>query len=164
MFWKGTDPVESSTQPRLLKSELEEMKHQATAIGQAPGISGMTGSGIGVISLFASVILCGSSHLLLRGAASSPALASDGLFVLFFHPGILGGLVLYAVGTGLWIFCLSRLDLSLAFPASAVQLVIVYAGARWFLGEEIPVLRLVGAGVILAGIGLLFLEGRDRRG
>lgn len=115
--------------------------------------------------MFASVALCASSHLILRGAAAGAVADTSavGVIALMFDPQIIGGLFLYASGTALWLLCLTRLDLSLAFPASAVQLIIVYGGARWFLGEEIPALRLVGAAVILSGIGLLFLEGRRRR-
>ena len=146
------NPVESASQPGSIEAPEAPLPDRL-------GLLGMGGA-----ALLVSVLLCASSQLILRGAAASPAGAdSENLIALFFNPAILGGLGLYASGTALWIFCLSRLDLSLAFPASAIQLVVVYAGARWFLGEEIPVLRLIGAAVILAGIGLLFLEGRRSR-
>ena len=143
------------------------MEAEASVIdGKSEGTSASSGLlGMGGAALLASVALCASSHVILRGAASAETSVAGvgGAIALLFHPQIIGGLFLYASGTALWLLCLSRLDLSLAFPASAVQLIIVYAGARWFLGEEIPVLRLVGAAVILFGISLLFLEGKRRR-
>ncbi len=112
--------------------------------------------------LLASVVLCASAHLILRGGAVDGG-ESEGLLKLLFSGRILLGLVVYGSGTVLWIACLSRLDLSLAFPASAVQFLLVFAGAHWILDEPMPVLRLVGAAVILLGIGLLFAERRHRR-
>ena len=117
--------------------------------------------GFGGIALFASVLLCASAHLILRHAAAS--LNEDSALSIFFDWKIVAGLFVYGLGTALWIFCLGKLDLSLAFPASAFQFVLVFAGAQWILGESIPVLRLVGGGVILFGITLLFLERREQR-
>jgi len=115
--------------------------------------------GIGGTALFVSVLLCASAHLILRHAASDKV-GSD-LFGLFFNLRILSGLGIYGLGTALWIYCLGKLDLSLAFPASAIQFIIVFVGAKWILGEPIPALRLVGAIIILIGIGLLFFERRE---
>lgn len=110
-------------------------------------------SGLGALIL--SVLLCSSAHLLLRTAADGhEALA------LITAPRIWIGLIIYGLGTGLWILCLRRLDLSLAYPASALQLIIIYAGSAMILGESIPPLRIIGAGIILLGIALLFIERR----
>ncbi|MFT4550334.1 MAG: drug/metabolite transporter (DMT)-like permease [Verrucomicrobiales bacterium] len=117
--------------------------------------------GVGGAALFASVVLCASAHLILRHAASD--LDGSDLWKLFFDPRILSGLAVYGLGTALWLFCLSKLDLSLAFPASAIQFVVVFAGAKWILGEPIPALRLVGGIIILIGIALLFFERKERR-
>ena len=115
--------------------------------------------GVGGVALFSSVLLCASAHLILRHAASD--LDGSDLWVLFFDLRILAGLVVYALGTALWLYCLGKLDLSLAFPASAIQFVLVFAGAKWILGEPIPALRLVGGIIILIGILLLFFERKE---
>jgi drug/metabolite transporter (DMT)-like permease len=112
----------------------------------------------GVAALTLSVLLCAAAHVILRWAAGG----GGELLELATRPGVWLGLAVYGCGTGLWILCLRRLDLSFAFPASAVQLLLVYAGAALLLGESIPPLRLLGAAVILFGIGLLFLERRSR--
>ena len=109
-----------------------------------------------LIALAASVVLCAVAHLLLRHSAAGGGAPLE----LALRPGVWLGLGIYGSGTLLWILCLRRLDLSFAHPASALQLVLVYAGAATFLGETIPPLRLVGAGVILLGIAMLYLERR----
>ena len=111
------------------------------------------------MALFSSVLLCASAHLILRHAASD--LDGSDLWGLFFDLRILAGLVVYALGTALWLYCLGKLDLSLAFPASAIQFVLVFAGAKWILGEPIPTLRLIGGIIILVGILLLFFERKE---
>ena len=108
---------------------------------------------MGWLSLISSVVLCTSAHLLLRdGAADGQGLE------LYLRWKIILGLFVYACGTGLWLVCLSNLDLSVAFPASAVQFVVVMAGARFLLGEPLPALRVIGGAVITAGILLLLFE------
>ena len=111
-----------------------------------------------IAALAASVLLCAAAHVILRWAAGG----GGEVLELAMRPGVWLGLAVYGCGTGLWILCLRRLDLSFAYPASALQMVLVYAGAALLLGESIPPLRLVGAGVILFGIGLLAFEGRSR--
>jgi len=108
----------------------------------------------GVAALAVSVLLCAAAHLILRAAAEG----GGDVWSLAMRPGVWIGLAVYACGTGLWILCLRQLDLGLAYPASALQLVLVYAGAAALLGESIPPLRLLGAAVIVVGIGLLFFE------
>ena len=112
--------------------------------------------------LLASVLLCAVAHLVLRGGASEAG-ESASLVEVLFSGRILIGIAVYGSGTMLWIACLSRLELSLAFPASAVQFLFVFAGAYWILGEAMPALRLIGGMVILLGIGLLFSERRAHR-
>ncbi len=112
----------------------------------------------GVALLAASVLLSAAGHLVLRWAAGG----ADGPAALALRPGIYAGVAVYAAGTVLWILCLRGLDLSFAYPASALQIVIVYAGAAAILGERIPPGRLLGVAVILAGLSLLFSERRSR--
>ena len=62
------------------------------------------------------------------------------------------GLVLYGTGTLLWIKCLTRLELSLAYLVSALQYVFVFVAAKLLFAESLSATRLIGLGVILVGI------------
>ena len=104
----------------------------------------------------ASVLLCAAAHILLRSGAVK--LSPD----LLANWRIAAGLAVYGSGTLLWLYCLSKLELSVAFPASALQFILVLAGARWILGEHMSALQLVGTAIILLGIALLFVERRHR--
>lgn len=67
-------------------------------------------------------------------------------------PLLLAGLVLYGVGALAWIAVLSRLNLSTAYPFLALNFVLIALVSRFFLGEEIPILRWIGIGCIVVGI------------
>lgn len=114
------------------------------------------GHSAGILALVASVVLCAAAHLILRhgalGASGRP------LFRLILDPHVILGLGVYATGTLLWLCCLSKIDLSLAFPGSALQLILVLSGASWLLGEKISMLQIVGTAIILGGLSLLFLD------
>ncbi len=63
---------------------------------------------------------------------------------------------LLAVGMGLWLLVLNRLDVSLAYPLLSANFIVVHLLARWKFGEEIPTHRVVGSLVIIAGMVCLF--------
>ncbi|WP_018901800.1 EamA family transporter [Rhizobium sp. 2MFCol3.1] len=52
----------------------------------------------------------------------------------------------------IWMTVLSELDLSKAFPLSAVSYLCIMAVAWFVFGEPTPLLQLVGSGLILGGV------------
>ena len=85
----------------------------------------------------------------LRGAA--PALAT--------HPGVLGGLVCYAVSVVVWIVALSRVDVSVAYPLLSVGYVVNALLAMALFGEVVSAQRWLGIAVILVGVTLVARSG-----
>ncbi|MCB1097055.1 MAG: hypothetical protein KDN22_15890 [Verrucomicrobiae bacterium] len=117
----------------------------------------------GLLALAVSILCCAASQLLLKSGMSSigtlPALDNVPAYALgLITPPIVGGLMLYAFGTALWLVCLTKLDLSIAYPASAVQFLLIFAGAWYFFGEPVTTPRLAGAAVVLVGVLLLSLD------
>lgn len=120
----------------------------------------------GLLALVASVLCCASSQLLLKsgmaGVSRLPSIDSLPTYFLdLVQIPIVTGLALYAIGTGLWLTCLTKLDLSVAYPASAVQFLLIFAGAWHFFDEPVSSVRLLGAIVVLAGVLLLTLDRRQ---
>ena len=66
-------------------------------------------------------------------------------------PAIAGGVALYAVEFGCWLFVLSRLDLSLAFPIATLSYVGVVLASRLFLREPVSPRRWIATLLIAAG-------------
>ncbi len=74
---------------------------------------------------------------------------------LMFEPHILGGLACYALSVVVWIGALSRTPVSVAYPMLSIGY-IVNAVAAWALfGEVLTPTKLLGIGIIIAGVVLL---------
>ncbi|SED98392.1 EamA-like transporter family protein [Rhizobiales bacterium GAS191] len=67
--------------------------------------------------------------------------------------------ILCYIGTFVfWMAVLTRMDLNRAFPLTALTYVTVPLLAFAFFGEHLPALRLLGIGVIIAGVILIGWE------
>jgi len=62
------------------------------------------------------------------------------------------GILCYGASAVLWIAVLSKVDLSMAYPLVSVGYVVVVLVSWLFLGERIPAPRIVGLGLIVAGV------------
>lgn len=68
---------------------------------------------------------------------------------------VLGGFAVYGLSSLFWIVVLSKVDLSLAYPMLALNYVLVPLTAWLFLGEQVPTLRWLGAGVVIIGVVII---------
>ncbi|HTY51797.1 MAG TPA: EamA family transporter [Methanomicrobiales archaeon] len=89
---------------------------------------------------------------------SIPGVLSSVVAILS-NPVILLGFICYGVGAVCWIFVLSRLDLSYAYPMYALMYAIIPIAALVFLKEHIPAGRWVGILLIVAGVIVVFRVG-----
>lgn len=74
-------------------------------------------------------------------------------------PGVVFGLACYVLSTVLYLFVMSRIDLSLLYPMVAMNYVFVTVLSRLYLKEEITWLRVVGLTVIIAGVVIISRSG-----
>lgn len=114
------------------------------------------------------VLLNAAAQLLLKaGARSVGAISmSDGSAALWRsaaglaqHPGILGGLICYAVSVVVWIVALSRVEVSIAYPMLSIGYVVNAALAWWLFGEQVNAQRWLGIAVIVIGVVLVARSG-----
>ncbi len=81
---------------------------------------------------------------------------ASGIFLaylkIFLTPLVLLGCFIYALSSFLWIYSLSKVDLSFAYPFLALSYVLIIIASWLFLGEKIPFLRWVGLFVICSGV------------
>ena len=73
-------------------------------------------------------------------------------------PHVLLGLALYGLSMVLWLFTLSRVELSFAFPFVSLGYVAIVLVARFGLGERLDAYRIVGSLMIVAGVVLVGLS------
>ena len=82
----------------------------------------------------------------------SPVVA---VFMTLVTPGVLGGLVLYGVGTLLWLQVLSRVDLSQAYPFVGIGFIITALIGVFMFGEAMTAMRAIGISLVILGIYLV---------
>ena len=116
---------------------------------------------MGVVLLLVSIVFCTVAQFMLKAAMNRvgvlPAFADLELISFLLEHRVAVGLIivglgLYGSGTILWILCLTRLELSFAYPISTLQYLLVFLAAWIFLGEDIHLARWLGMAVIAVGV------------
>lgn len=110
-----------------------------------------------LIVMAASALLAGVSNLVLRqsmAALSTGGVETDALFLgAVTSPAVLAGFLGYAVSQLLWLKVLTEARLGATFPVFvSTTFIIVMAGSVFWLDEALTVNRLIGAGLVAAGI------------
>lgn len=65
---------------------------------------------------------------------------------------IVSALFCYGISVVVWILALSRVPVSIAFPMLSMAYVVNAVAAKYLLGEDFSVTKLVGMGVIIIGV------------
>ena len=115
------------------------------------------------LSLILLTVLLGSSGQLLmkKGALELGEVVVDPAALLplavriVTTPAIPLGFAMWVLAALLWLYVLTRVDLSFAYPMLSLGYVIAMFGSRVLFGEELSALRVIGTGVIIIGIFLI---------
>lgn len=83
------------------------------------------------------------------------ALNADSLKQIASNVWVWAGLVIFGVSAVLWLFALSKANLSYAYPFAALGYVIIVTASILFLGEHMRPLGWVGVAFIVVGIVLI---------
>ncbi len=86
------------------------------------------------------------------------ALSGDSLKQIAAQVWVWAGLAIFAVSAVLWLFALSRANLSFAYPFAALGYVIIVIASILFLNEHVQPVTWVGMALIVGGI-LLIAQG-----
>jgi multidrug transporter EmrE-like cation transporter len=115
-----------------------------------------------VLFILCSVLLSAGSQVLLKYGMTAPAVRSvlenktDPLNILLTigaSPWVLVGLGCFGLSAVVWLFVLSKIPLSSAYPFVALGIAITVVAGRYLFGEPISVAKLIGVAIILLGIG-----------
>ena len=71
------------------------------------------------------------------------------------NPLILSGLIIYVFAVTIWLFVLSRVDASIAYPMSSLGYIITAVAAYFILNEQISMTQIIGIVVIMIGVYLI---------
>lgn len=72
---------------------------------------------------------------------------------------LMGGIILYGLGAVLIIIALKGGEVTVLYPIITSSYVWVTLGSSYFFGEEIPVIRWIGIGLIVIGILMITFDG-----
>jgi len=82
-----------------------------------------------------------------------------GIVRLLLSPYVLIGLGIYGVATVLWLYILSRVPLSIAYPLQSAAYIVTLLGAFLFFREPLSVAKIGGCLLVVAGISLIGWKG-----
>jgi len=71
------------------------------------------------------------------------------------HPIVFTGLAIYGVGTLMWVFAVSRKEISYLYPLTALNYGVVALGGKMLFGEVISPARWLGIAVVVFGVVLM---------
>ncbi len=71
---------------------------------------------------------------------------------MFSSPYVMIGMATCVLSILFWLYGLSKVDLSYAYPFLALSYVLAIVGSWYFLGESISGMRLIGVFIICAGV------------
>ena len=111
--------------------------------------------------LLTGVFLNAGAQLLLKaGTNATGVLSLDAnwvrtLWTMGTQIHFLFGIVLYAISVVVWIFGLSRVPVSVAYPMLSIGYIVNAVFAHYLFGEAVTVMRWLGIGFIVVGVWLV---------
>jgi drug/metabolite transporter (DMT)-like permease len=99
-----------------------------------------------------SLSLAGGQVLFKYAAMDIGRRSADGLLAAATSPWLLAALVLYAASTGLWIWILTVVPLSRAYPFALAAAVLVPIAAYYLFGETITLRYGIGFAFVVFGL------------
>lgn len=131
-----------------------------------------TGRAVSLALLLVSVVFALGGQFALKSAmdrvgrigSAQVSAAGDTIMRAVKEPRLWVGLALFGVSAVFWLVVLSRTPLSVAYPFVGVTYVLIVIISRFFLHEEVPLLRWLGVFVVALGIVLVGLSFRRTAG
>lgn len=113
-----------------------------------------------LVLVILSVFLSAVAQLILKKGMSAPSVqtvisggqAWDIVQRIALSPFVLGGLFTYFLGAIVWLWVLSKTDLSQAYPFVGLGFILTLALSVVVLGEAVSPLRVIGTFVIVVGV------------
>ncbi|NLS01943.1 transporter [Rhizobium sp. P32RR-XVIII] len=105
------------------------------------------------IGLVGTPLLIASGQVLFKlTSATAGELSARNILALLLNPVLLAALLLYGLGTVIWIYVLKAVPLTIAYSFMGLTFCFVPLLAQVFLGEALTVRYVIGAAFIVAGM------------
>ena len=114
---------------------------------------------LALASIALSAVAQGLLKFGMTGSGVREAIAAGGpigiVRAVLLSPGVMGGLLLYGLGTVLWLAVLARAELSQAYPFVGLSFVLTAAMGYFLFADAMTATRLAGIALIVAGVVLV---------
>jgi len=74
---------------------------------------------------------------------------------IFLNPFVIAGFFGFFLSALVWLYVLSRVELSIVYPFVALNYVLILFGSYFFFRESITTVKLIGVAVIMIGVYLI---------
>jgi drug/metabolite transporter (DMT)-like permease len=112
------------------------------------------------IGLIACMAILAAGQLLFKKTAQALHAASfiGSIEAMLRQPAFYAAVTLYALSTFLWVWVLTRVPLSIAYPFVGLAMMIVPLLGCWFFGETTNLAYWIGAAMVAGGIVVIQLS------
>jgi uncharacterized membrane protein len=113
------------------------------------------------VAFFAACVLVVAGHLLLKCGVNLASASVHGgslinkLAAFGLQPLVIEGLLIYGLGSAFWIIAVAQADISVLYPLSSINYVLVCLFSITLFNEQISFRR--GAGVTVIALGMILL-------
>jgi len=114
------------------------------------------------LAILVSVALAVAGQLLLKMGMLRMGRFSLNIFTIvqqytrvLLNPFIIAGIIGFALSMLVWLYVLSRLELSIAYPFVALNYILILFASHFLLKETITPLKIMGVVVIAIGVYLI---------
>ena len=119
-----------------------------------------------ILLVFISELFAATGHFLFKKSTNTMEFRSLGsldaklLFIktVISKPAVWLGMLSIAIGLVIWIFALAGGDLSVVYPLSSVEYILVLFSAHFLLGEKIDRMKMAGTILVMLGIVLITMS------
>jgi multidrug transporter EmrE-like cation transporter len=112
-----------------------------------------------LLALFSILLTALGQLLLKKGSAvltqAESATTVAKLYKIALNPYIWSGIIVYGLSTLVWIFVLSKMKLSVAYPMASISYVAVAVGSYYMFGETLGLQQKIALAIIILGVVLL---------
>ncbi len=122
-----------------------------------------------IMILISITIAVGGQILLKLGLKDDPfaaaQLADTGIIATYvgvmFKPMVLAGLITYGLSAVVWLWVLSKVPLTVAYPMVGLSYILTLIPGYFLFAEKISMLRIIGILLIIQGVILITLSGKS---
>jgi len=74
------------------------------------------------------------------------------------NPWFYGAIFFFGISTLLWVYILTTMKISIAYPILSISYILIAIGAFYFFGEKLSLINIAGIFLIMCGVSLVSLK------